>query len=113
MVLQQATMQLSQPGGQRVSKLVMLSEYGLAVHKAVDAITGKNDKTWIISHFNSGRSVLKYIKERKDVDKYIERLVNACTSWDFTLQEFDESEWRHDLKIKINIIQKEIMEEKA
>ena len=102
MILQQAMMQLCNAGGKAVTKkLVMLHESGLAIHK---------DPQWghVISHFKSGRSVLKYIKNRKDVDGYVKRLLDICESWDFTLEEFDESEWKHDLKINIDPIQKEI-----
>ncbi len=108
MILQQAMMQLSQSKEKKVSKLVMLSEYGLAMHKGVGVLSS----TWTISHYNSGKSVLSYIKERKDVEEYIEKLVEICEKWDFTLQEFDESEWKHDLKREVDKLQKEITEGK-
>jgi len=109
MILHQAMMNMSKPEKKRVPKLVMLSEYGLAIHKGED-----DNKTYTISHFESGRSVLKYIKERKNVEGYIKRLLDICASWHFTLEEFDESEWKTDLKRKVDKIQKEILQgEKA
>jgi hypothetical protein len=111
MILQQVMMQLSKSGvgaSKKVPKLVMLSEYGLAIHKDIN-----NNTTWVISHFNSGRSVLKYIKERKDVEEYIVRLIEILPSWQFTLEEFDSGVVdKPRVKKEVDALQKEIMEEK-
>ena len=48
-------------GKKNIKKLVMLHECGLCIHKE----EGEDNK-WIISHFASGRSVLKYIKSKCD-----------------------------------------------
>ena len=101
MILQQAMMKLSQPGNKTTNKLVMLHQSELAIHK--DSTCG-----WVVSHFKSGKSVLKHIKERKDVDEYVDRLLCICEDWTFTLKEFDESEWKHDLKVEVDKIQQEI-----
>lgn len=112
MIFTQTMMQMSKHNKQ-ILRLVMLHESGLAIHKGEEAYS----KTWVISHFNSGRSVLKYIIHRKDVEKYIIRLIYILPSWNFTLEEFnkgsvDNSEWGIDkkrLKRVVDEIQKEIL----
>ena len=109
MILQQAIMQLSQKD-KIVPKLVMLHECGLAIHK------GDKDTMWVVSHFNSGKYILKYIKERKKAEEYIERLINILPSWHFTLKEFDENEWKINktrLKPIVDTIQKEILQKEV
>jgi len=106
MGLKQATMQLSIPEGKTVPKLVMLHESGLAIHRG----KGAYSRTWVISHFNSGRAVLSYIELKEEAFYYIEKLTNICESWDFTLEDFDEGEWKTYLKIKVDKLQKEILE---
>jgi TATA-box binding protein (TBP) (component of TFIID and TFIIIB) len=121
MILQQAMMQLSKPKNVSqgelkityVPTLVMLSEYGLAIHKNED------NKTYTISHFNSGKSVVTGIKERKDVEGYIKKLIDILPSWQFTIEEFDNNTtgWeisKAEIKVKVDAIQKEILQgEKA
>ena len=99
-------MQMSKQGGKKIKKLVMLSEHGLAIHKGVNT----DNKTWVISHFNSGKSILTHIKERKDVEEYVVRLVEILPSWNFTLEEWDDysSDEKSIIKVKVDVIQKEI-----
>lgn len=106
MILQQVMMQMSKPG-KSVPKLVMLSKYGLAVHKGEEAYS----HTWVISHFNSGKSVLRYIKERKDVDRYLEKLIEILPAWTFTLEEFDKGTIidRPRVKLGVDALQQEIL----
>jgi len=83
----------------------MLHDSGLAIHKG----KGVYSKTWVISHFNSGKSVLSYIKLKKEVDLYLERLIEICENWNFTLEEFDESDCKTYLKREVDKIQREVL----
>jgi hypothetical protein len=103
MILQQAMMQLSKSGSEKkVPKLVMLSEYGLAIHKDVDS----KSEAWVISHFNSGRSVLKYMQCLYD---------EVMNDWTFTEEEWGQysNEEKGKIKVGVEALQQEILKEEA
>jgi ArsR family metal-binding transcriptional regulator len=111
MILQQAMMSLSkiENGVERkVNKLVMLwKEVGLCVHKSAYTINGTG---YIISHFNSGKIVLKNIKTKEEAEEYLQELQLIYTDWTFTLEEWDvlEQEPKSALKEVVDTLQREI-----
>lgn len=113
MILEQAMMKLSKTYGgvvSSVSKLVMLwKEVGLCMHK--DAYM-HNGGRWVISHFNSGKSVLKYIKTRKETEKYMQLLHDeVLQDWTFTLSQWESISSEDKLITKQGVValQKEIL----
>jgi hypothetical protein len=113
MILKQATMQLVKPGVMRpgklhVKKLVKLWEkVGLCYHHNID------DKTvYNISHFNSGRSVLKNIKTSILCTEYMRRLFDILGDWTFTEEQWNSGnipqELKNSIKVEVDELQREI-----
>jgi len=105
MILKQGVMNLSKTEGGRVSsvkKLVKLwVKVGLCIHKS----------GYVISHFNSGKIILSYIKTREEAEVYLQRLYDEIMKdWTFTLEEWEclSSEDKLMVKVKVNKLQKEI-----
>lgn len=109
-ILQQATMQMSKSGVvgskvvNRIPKLVMLwKDVGLAIHK--------ESITWTVSHFNSGRSVLKHLKSKEKAIEGMLKLANTLIDWTFTLKEWEQysNEEKQVIKEKVDAIQYELL----
>lgn len=113
MILQQAMMKMSKmiEGVEgSTNKLVMLwEEVGLCLHKAAYLSNGKG---YVISHFNMGRIVLKYIKTRQEAEKYMEDLREILEDWRFTEKEWNSypSIDKKLIKEQVDALQKEILQ---
>jgi ArsR family metal-binding transcriptional regulator len=112
MILKQGVMNLSKTEGGRVSsvkKLVKLwVKVGLCIHKSGYVTNGSG---YVISHFNSGKIILSYIKTREEAEVYLQRLYDEIMKdWTFTLEEWEclSSEDKLMVKVKVNKLQKEI-----
>jgi hypothetical protein len=98
----------------KVLRLVMLwEEVGLCYHKG--EYRGKGEKeTYVISHFNSGLSVLKFIRGAEKAKQYMQELHDTVLEdWTFTSEDWWSEEnkaARSDMKIVVDDLQKEILE---
>jgi hypothetical protein len=117
MKLKQAKMQMRQAKWKKIyniSKLVFLwEEVGLCIHKG--EYRGKAEKeTYVISHFNSGLSVLKYIRSQEQAKSYMQILHDeVLEDWTFTSEEWWSEEnraVRSEMKVIVDKLQKEILE---
>lgn len=115
MVLEQATMRLSKMGvvtqgpPEKVLKFVLLwREVGLAIHQGI-FVSDRN--LWTISHFRSGRSIVKYIKTKGLAIEYLQRLYDILKDWTFTEEEWNTQadETRKELKEAVDKIQQEVL----
>jgi len=106
MILKQTTMQLSTPQKVIPKRVMLWKEVGLCVHKSDICMGG-----YTISHFNSGKSVLRYIKTQQQAKDYMTRLTKFMKDWTFTLREWEvmSSEDRGVIKEKVGVIQREIL----
>lgn len=89
-----------------VNKIVFLwTEIGLCVHK------GELNQ-YVISHYKSGRSVLKFINTRQEAEKYMGLLKEVLEDWTFTEKEWNEYPQidKSLIKERVDILQKEIRE---
>lgn len=116
MVLEQATMQLSRMGEvtkiipQRVPKLVLLwKKIGLAIHRS--SYIGDMG-SWTISHYNSGRSVVKYIRTKEQAVECLQKLYDILEDWTFTEEEWNaqENQTKQDIKMCIDELQQKVLE---
>ncbi len=117
MLLEQATMKLSKMGvvteglPVKVPKMVLLwKKVGLAIHRS-EYIGDRG--LWIISHFNSGRAVLKYIKTKEQAVEYLRRLCEILEDWTFTEEEWNArtDESKKEVKKQMTDFQKETLKE--
>jgi len=114
MILQQAMMRLSKTenGVQtKINKLVMLwKEVGLCVHKSAYITNGTG---YVISHFNSGKSILRNIKTKQQAEEYLVKLQEVCLDWTFTLGQWEgiSNEDRAEMGKKVRVLQDEINKE--
>lgn len=109
-ILQQTTMQMSKSGvvglkiANRIPRLVMLwKDVELAIHK--------ESITWTVSHFNSGRSVLRHLKSKEKAIKGMIELSSVLIDWTFTLKEWEQysNEEKQVIKEKVYAIQQELL----
>lgn len=112
MELQQATMGMSkQVNGKekRTMHLVSLwKKVGLCIHRNVDV----KEIKYNISHFNSGKSVLRLVKSKAKAEEYLQRIYDeVMPDWRFTLEEWEQfaSDEKAILKKKLDEMQKEIL----
>ena len=118
MILEQVTMSLTKAGVatttvQKIPRLVFLwRSVGLAIHKEINGI---NKSMWVVSHFNSGRSVVKYIKTKERAINCLYRLYEILPDWTFTEEEWNiqADETKKELKDAIDRVQQQILEGKA
>lgn len=113
MVLHQTTMRISSSNEKdewTKPKFVMLwKEVGLCIHKGEHIRDGSG---YIISHYNSGKSILKHIKTRLLAKQYLQRIYDeVMEDWTFTLEGWKQvsDEDKKKLKILLDKIQKEIL----
>jgi len=114
MIIKQAMMKMSKTvdGVQgSTNKLVLLWEkVGLCVHRSPYTIDGIG---YVISHFNSGRSMLRHIKSKEQAYECMRRIYDEILpDWTFTEEEWNQysNEEKHKIKEKIDVLQKEILE---
>lgn len=111
MILQQARMNMSVSGNSHIPKLVLLwEEVGLCMHK--EKYYQQNKSQYIVSHFSSGKSVLRHIRDRKEAENAMQWMVdNVLEDWRFTLEEWDNYsvESRSIIKERIDALQNTIL----
>lgn len=116
MNLIQQTMQLSRMRDgveKKINKLVVLWErVGLCYHKSAYAMNGKG---YIISHYKSGKSILKGIKTPDSARVYMQRLAEIQANWNFSEEEWNQvdPETKTVFKAAVDEMQKEIWEGQA
>lgn len=118
MILEQAKMLLSEAGVaeeslKKIPKIVLLwKDVGLAIHKSMH-IADKG--LWVISHFNSGRSVVKYLKTKEQAINCLCKLYEILPDWTFTEEKWSiqADETKRELKEVVDRLQQQILEGKA
>lgn len=117
--LKQTIMQMSLPADvslgkerRKIPKLCLLwEEVGLCVHNNQDI-----SKKWNVSHFESGRSVLRLMVTKDKAVEYMYKLFQYMPKWTFTEDDFEiwKAEYPKNsqaLKDRIDELQREIYNE--
>jgi ArsR family metal-binding transcriptional regulator len=111
MILQQTMMKMSKTVGGvegSINKLVLLwEEVGLCLHKSAYMMNGKG---YVISHYNTGKIILRNIGTRVEAEQYMEQLAEVLEDWRFTEKEWEEypSIDKQLIKGRVDEMQKEI-----
>ena len=118
MKLQQTMMKLSKTEKgviSKIDKLVMLwKDVGLCIHQD-SYIQGLSQglSRYTISHFNSGKLILKNIKTREQATTYMQRVHDEITEdWTFTLEEWEkvDQETKLNIKVGVDTLQQEVLQ---
>lgn len=86
--------------GRREVSVDVWKNVGLAIHKDVCG--------WVISHVESGKSILKYMKTREIAISYMMKVRGILPSWNFTLEQWDKRNDRLTITKSVRILQNEI-----
>jgi hypothetical protein len=98
----------------KLVEVELWDKVGLAIHEYNDSVTDK----WRISHFNSGRSILRHMKNRKEAIYYLmkvrdwETVEGLNIDWTMTEEQFRSMYNREEVIGMLIGLQKEISGER-
>lgn len=98
--------QLQVEVGRKEIPVLLWESVGLSTHEYFDEV--KSRRNWRISHYNSGRAVLRHLKDKEQAMHYMMELRKTISDWRFTEQQFQDRPDRSHIKQQIDTLQTQI-----